>query len=71
VLDILDVVSLSADDYVTMIQRLADQGITGGATYDALVAHAALKTGAEQIVTLNATDFRRVAPSFADRVVTP
>jgi len=71
VLDILEVVTLSSEDYVTVIKRLSELGISGGATYDALILQAAAKAGADQIVTLNDSDFRRVAPNLADRIVCP
>ena len=71
VLDILEVVSLSAEDYIAVIKRLSELGISGGATYDALILQAAAKAGADQIVTLNESDFRRVAPDLADRIIGP
>ena len=71
VFDILEVVPLSAGDYARVIKQLAEHGIVGGATYDALIVQAAVKAGADQILTLNERDFRRVSPDLAGRVVTP
>jgi predicted nucleic acid-binding protein len=71
VLDTLEVVPLSADDYVSVIERLVELEIVGGATYDALILQASVNAGAELIVTLNEADFRRVAPDLADRIVSP
>lgn len=65
------VVSLSDIDYFTVIDHLSNKDIIGGATYDALIVYVALKTHVDQIVTLNAKDFRRLYPSLASRVVTP
>jgi predicted nucleic acid-binding protein len=65
VLDVCEVVSLSGKDYATVIDRLSDLGITGGATY------AASKANADQVVTLNEQDFRRVHPDLADRISSP
>lgn len=65
------VVSLSDVDYFTVIEHLSNQGIIGGATYDALILCAALKENVDQIVTLNVKDFRRLYPSLASRVITP
>jgi predicted nucleic acid-binding protein len=70
VLDILEVVALSAEDYAQVIKQLSERGIVGGATYDGLILQAAAKAGADQILTLNESDFRRVSPELADRVVT-
>jgi predicted nucleic acid-binding protein len=39
---------------------LSRQGVAGGVVYDALIAEAAMKAGAECIVTLNIRDFHRV-----------
>lgn len=71
VLDVCEVVSLSGKDYATVIDRLSDLGITGGATYDVLIMHAASKAKADQVVTLNEQDFRRVHPDLADRISSP
>jgi predicted nucleic acid-binding protein len=37
-------------------------GLSGGVIYDALIAHAAEKVGAERLLTLNGADFRRAWP---------
>jgi predicted nucleic acid-binding protein len=71
VLDILEVVTLSADDYRAVIKQLAEMGITGGVIYDGLIVRAAQETGAEQIVTLNQADFQRIAPALTDRIISP
>jgi len=71
VLDILEVVSLSDKDYVTLIDQLSAQGIAGGATYDALILQAAAQANADQVVTLNEKDFRRLRPDLTDRIVHP
>lgn len=71
VLDTCEVVTLSAADYMTLLEHLARLKIAGGAVYDALLLHAASRAGVDQIVTLNAHDFRRVYPSLADRIVSP
>ncbi len=71
VLDACEVVILSAADYVALLTHLADRGIAGGAVYDGLLLQAALKAGADQVVTLNAYDFRRIYPTLAHKVVSP
>jgi len=71
VLDVFEVVSLSSDDYAAVIDYLADLGIIGGATYDALILHTAAKADVDQVVTLNEKDFRRVYPALADKIVSP
>lgn len=69
VLDVCEVVSLSDKDYTAVIDHLSEEGIVGGATYDALILRAALKARADRVVTLNEKDFRRVYPELADKVV--
>ena len=71
VLDTCEVVALSAVDYVTLLNHLAGLKIAGGAVYDALLLHAARKADVDQVVTLNAHDFRRVYPALADKIVSP
>lgn len=71
VLDVCEVVSLSDEDYASVIDHLSDVGVVGGATYDALILHAAVKTKIDQIVTLNEKDFRRIYPELADKVIAP
>jgi len=71
VLDLCEVVALSAADYVTLLTHLAGLKIAGGAVYAALLLHAARKADIDQVVTLNAHDFRRVYPALADKIVSP
>jgi predicted nucleic acid-binding protein len=71
VLEICRVVSLSEDDYVAILGHLSDTGIVGGATYDALILYAGLKADVDCVVTSNETDFRRIYPDLADKIVAP
>jgi predicted nucleic acid-binding protein len=43
----------------------------GAATYDALIAHCALKAGADVLLTWNVRDFTRLGPAVAQLVKTP
>lgn len=67
----LEIVSLSSEDYLQVVDGLAEIGIVGGATYDALILRAAENAKVDLVVTLNEKDFRRVNPSLADKVVAP
>ncbi|MBN1137182.1 MAG: PIN domain-containing protein [Anaerolineae bacterium] len=71
VLDALEVVALTGEDYASIIKRLSETGIVGGVTYDALILQSAEKGNAERIVTLNEADFQRAAPQLASRIVSP
>lgn len=71
VLSVAHVVALSARDYGAVIDELGDLGLAGGAVYDALIARAAVKAKADQLLTLNPRDFLRVWPGGAERIKTP
>ena len=71
ILGVCEVVPLSGEDYAAVIDHLSGLGIIGGATYDALILHAASKAMADRVVTLNEQDFRRVYPDLADRIASP
>lgn len=71
VIDQLQVVSLSKEDYAAVIEHLATENIVGGSTYDALLLRAAVSANVDQVVTFNADDFRRVYPELADKIVSP
>ena len=62
------VVTLSASDYNLTIKRLAERGLAGGQVYDALIARAAEKCGADRLLTLDPEDFRRVWPEGLNRI---
>jgi len=64
-----EIVFLSDQDYIQVIEHLAALGIIGGATYDALILRAAANANVDLVVTLNAKDFQRVYPDLADRIV--
>ena len=71
VLNRFEVVFLSDEDYVAVIDHLSDVGIVGGATYDALILYAAAKASADRVVTLNERDFRRIYPDLVDKIISP
>ena len=66
----LNVVTLEPELYLRTIQRVSVLGLGGGAIYDALIAEAALKVKATQLVTLNAKHFVRLGADVAGLVVT-
>lgn len=64
VFPVLTVIELVKDDYHATAKILAGQQISGGATYDGLIAWAASKAGADFLLTLNANDFERLKPAL-------
>lgn len=67
----LSVVALDADEYCSALDALARVGIAGGATYDGILAHCALKAQAESIYTWNERDYARFGSEIAGRVQAP
>ena len=49
----------------------AGLGIAGGAIYDAILGHCALKAKAQTLYTWNVKDFLRLGTAIADRTKTP
>ena len=71
ILNYMEVVALTADDYRDLIRHLSQVGIAGGAVYDGVIACAAAKAQVDHIITFNARDFRRVYPALAAGVIVP
>ncbi len=71
VIDKFEIIALTSTDYTELIEHLSGLDIIGGATYDAIHLRAAAKAEVDQVVTLNAKDFRRVYPALADKIIAP
>lgn len=71
IIGFLEIVFLSDEDYIQVIEHLVQQGIVGGATYDALILRAAEKAEVDLVVTLNEKDFRRIYPGLAAKITVP
>jgi hypothetical protein len=56
---------------VAVIRACAEQGVMGGAVYDAILLRCTEKAGAERVYTFNVADFRRLAPGLTDRIAAP
>ena len=69
--DRLTLVGLEEQEYFQALEASAAAGIAGGALYDSLLGHCALKAGAEAIFTWNTKDFLHLPPAIAGRVKTP
>jgi predicted nucleic acid-binding protein len=67
----LSIVSLTDQEYVEALEASASVGIVGGAIYDAILGHCALKAQARTLYTWNVKDFSRLGPTIASRVKTP
>ncbi|MEK7406674.1 MAG: PIN domain-containing protein [Acidobacteriota bacterium] len=67
----LTLVSLNEREYLQMIEEAAAANLAGGAIYDALLGHCALKAKAKTLYTWNTKDFMRLPPDIASRVRQP
>ena len=67
----LAIVALSGDDYFSAVKEAAASGVVGGTIYDALLAHCALKAGAEIIYTWNQKHFQQFSAEIAKRLRNP
>lgn len=70
-LNYFDTVSLTQNDYRTVVQRLANLNLPGGVIFDALHAQAALKSSVDVLLTLNPKDFNRLGADIASMVNVP
>jgi predicted nucleic acid-binding protein len=64
-------ITLSEAEYAETIRSLAEQGVVGGRTYDALLLRCAAKARAETIYTWNLKHFHALAPKLGSRIRTP
>ena len=67
----LTIVSLDDQEYFKALVASAALRLAGGAIYDALLAHCALKAKAQAIYTWNTKDFTRLGAEIAGRVKAP
>lgn len=62
---------LGGEDYVSVIGEMIKDRKTGGVVYDAIIAKVAQLSQVDILITLNVSDFRRVWPDGAARIVPP
>jgi len=67
----LTVVGLDEAEHLQLLEDAATAGVRGGALYDTLLGHCALKVGAKIIYTWNTRDFLRLPVAIDGRVRTP
>ncbi|PSB09436.1 VapC toxin family PIN domain ribonuclease [filamentous cyanobacterium CCP2] len=70
-LQYLEAVSLETVDYQAVIAQMAALNLRGGGIFDALIAQAALKVSADQLLTLNSSHFTRLGTVIAQMVRVP
>jgi predicted nucleic acid-binding protein len=67
----ITLIALDDREYFQLCQSSAEASLAGGAIYDAILGHCALKARAEVIYTWNTKDLLRLPPAIAGRVKTP
>jgi predicted nucleic acid-binding protein len=67
----LTILSLTETEYRRTIRDAAEQGMTSGRIFDALLLACARKFQAKTIYTWNLKHFRQLAPDLADRIRMP
>ena len=67
----LTIVSLNEQEYVAALEASASVGVIGGAIYDAILGHCALKAQARTLYTWNVKNFSRLGSAISSRVKTP
>ncbi len=64
-------VAIRADEYLSVLKEMIEEGLTGGAVYDAVIVAAAKRAEVDLLVTLNTGHFQRIWPAGAARIVSP
>jgi len=67
----LSIVALNGEEYADALQGSAARGVIGGAIYDAMLAHCALKSKAQVIYTWNSRQYALCGREIAGRLRTP
>ena len=67
----LSIVALSGEEYADALRASAAWGIVGGAIYDAMLAHCALKSKAQAIYTWNTRHYSLCGREVVWRLRTP
>jgi predicted nucleic acid-binding protein len=66
-----EIIELNVEDYSGVINDSMSGGFTGGVVYDALIFQAAVKSGADKLLTLNTSDFSRFSNQEKTKIVHP
>lgn len=67
--DYAKVITINKSDHQKVIKKLAQQNLSGGIVYDAIIAECAIKAKADQIITSNSKDFVRLFTDNSIQIV--
>jgi len=71
VIKVGNLVNLTSRDYHRVLEGLVRDHLSGGLTYDGLIYYAALKSGVDNLLTLNKKDFDRFNSNDAIKIHIP
>jgi predicted nucleic acid-binding protein len=66
-----ETIALVGEDYHHVIEQLVSLNLPGGGIYDGLIAQAAIKAQADQLLTLNPAHFTRLSKNLVSLVQVP
>lgn len=66
-----ELISLVAEDYHRVIDKMVALNLTGGGIYDALIAQAAIEAKVNRLLTLNPDHFTRLGDEIARLILVP
>lgn len=64
------IISLSAEEYFKIIERMIPLRLIGGVVYDAIIVECARKSKSKEIITANTKDFSRLIPDDSIKIIT-
>jgi predicted nucleic acid-binding protein len=59
---------LTDENYFAILERMSNLNLSGGIVYDAIIVECALKTKADEILTINPKDFLRLTSAMPIKV---
>ena len=66
-----EIITYKRNDYLSILNELVENQVSGGSSYDSLIAYSIEKTKVDKILTLNSRDFIRVKPEAANIIAEP
>ena len=66
-----EIITYKRNDYLSILNELVENQVSGGSSYDSLIAYSIEKTKVDKILTLNSKDFIRVKPEAANIIAEP
>lgn len=71
VVKIATIVPLTVAEYIEVIEKTADYGLSGGIIFDAIISGVAEKMNTDKLLTFNVRDFERLLPQKKEIISNP